>query len=258
MRLSRLLTAARNFRLGLSEPARREALRKIFGDDFKWHAANQCTVSDAGRFIYNRIPKNANSSLVTLMHAIENGYFRSVIKSRRNIDHLNTIAVGSVHRLTDYRRMVVVRNPYSRLLSAFLEKMSYDRNRGRYGKFELSPDGFDDFIGWLERGGLEKNQHWDLQTRKMILPLGQYTDVIRFEALHEQLGEFIVSVGLGAKSALLENMSEASSAGRRHGTGASGKIDRFYTQPRAARVYDLYRSDFEALGYGSDLRRLDG
>ena len=92
--------------------------------------------------------------------------------------------------------MVIIRNPYSRVLSAFLDKHKSRKIRERHGVWEPTPEGFAAFLGYLEAGGLGGNSHWDLQKKQMLLPLSAYDGVIHFENLREEMLGFLATRGL--------------------------------------------------------------
>ena len=151
--------------------------------------------------------------------------------------------------MRDFRRMVIIRSPYSRTLSAFLHRFRRQHFREAFGKFSLDPEGFGDFVKWLDDGGLSKNGHWDLQTKEILLPLEHYTDVLRLEALGEALPRFFHDTGLDETAMERSGVNEF---GRVHDTNASAKVRRFYNDESRATVARLYATDFEALGYDPD------
>ena len=230
-------------------PRRLAALKQSFGDELNEAALRRVAVSHRYGILYNRIQKNANSSLIAWFHRIEHGTTKSIIKSRRDMLHLDRVAPGQVAKIATYRRLIVIRNPYSRVLSAFLEKFRYDHIIAAHGRFERTPEGFGAFLDWVQNGGLTRNPHWDLQTKQIALPLSAYTDVIRFETLAQDMTRFIASIG---NEALTEASTGMFDQGRRHATGADTRQSEYYTPARQQQVAEIYRADFEVLGYEVD------
>ena len=47
------------------------------------------------------------------------------------------------------------------------------------------------FVGWLKNDGLNKDAHWDLQTKLMLLPLAKYDAVVQFENFAAEMSELL-------------------------------------------------------------------
>ncbi len=197
--------------------------------------------------LYNRIQKNANSNTMVLWNYLVNARMDRVIKSRKNIAHLHDLGSAALSRLGGSRSLLVIRDPYSRVLSAFLDKFRRPAIRRAHGDFDLAPAGFARFVAWLEEGGLEKNGHWDLQTKQMLLPLGRYTDVVRFEQYGQRMLEFLLELGVPEEKLAFSGLV---THGARHATGADEKLAAFYDGDTRLRVARIYEADFTALGYG--------
>jgi len=145
---------------------------------------------------FNRVKKNANSALILLLHELETGQSGISGRAKDSATNLFDMSGAEIARLGDYAVFVTVRNPYSRVLSAFLDKFRYDRYRQKYGAFPLTPEGFGAFLSWLDQGGLSRDAHWDLQTKLMALPLDRYDAVLRFETLRADTAAFLDLHGL--------------------------------------------------------------
>ncbi|HSO47471.1 MAG TPA: sulfotransferase family 2 domain-containing protein [Rhizobiaceae bacterium] len=197
--------------------------------------------------LYNRIQKNANSNTMVLWNHLVNARMDSVIKSRNKIAHLHDLGSATLSRLGRSRSLLVIRDPYSRVLSAFLDKFRRPAIRQEHGDFDLAPAGFARFVAWLEEDGLEKNAHWDLQTKQMLLPLGRYTDVVRFERYGQGMLEFLRELGVPEEKLAFSGLV---THGARHATGADEKLAAFYDRDTRRRVAKIYEADFAALGYG--------
>ncbi len=228
------------------DAARRDAVQATFGSNVNLAAARRVSISSTHNFLYNRIQKNANSSLMVFMYRAHTNRVTSVIRSRQNVPHLSTTSIRSIPFLGGYRRLIVIRNPYSRVLSAFLDKFRHEHIIARHGRFDLSPAGFGSFLDWLENGGMGGNSHWDLQVNQMLLPLDAYSDIIRFETLAQDMTRFVQSFENDRLAGIGDSLF---AHGRRHATGASDKILEFYDGKRFEKVAKLYKRDFEALGY---------
>lgn len=195
---------------------------------------------------YNKIKKNANTSVVLLLDQASGAVAASRRDAKWRTSGLFDLPLRRLRELQQYHYFVVVRDPYSRVLSAFLDKFRHDAFRKKFGAFALDPDGFGQFLSWLRAGGLDKDAHWDLQTKLMVWPLEAYDTVIRFENFAPQMRALLDAQGIAIDPELLLDVLPAD---RDKKTSATQQLDRFYTPERRALVADLYRADFKALGY---------
>ncbi|GAB4263642.1 MAG: hypothetical protein Kow0013_10220 [Pararhodobacter sp.] len=195
---------------------------------------------------FNRVKKNANSALILLLFELETGRTGQAHAVKDETPNLFDLTRAQVSELDRYAVLVTVRNPYSRVLSAFLDKFRFERYRKKHGDFALTPEGFGAFLTWLDRGGLMRDPHWDLQTKLIALPLDRYDAVFRFESLRTDALAFLASRGLVVPEGALAGEHKGD-AGKE--TGASSRMAAFYTPERAELVARLYAADFAALGY---------
>ena len=196
-------------------------------------------------FLYNRIKKNANSVVMMYFHSqhgrgvVPNDH-DAINLAKERLPHLNNTLL-----LTDpatLRRMVVLRNPYDRLLSAFLDKFRDGSDfHERYRPFEISNDGFSSFISWLEDGGINKNGHWNLQSSLLAFPIDFYTDFIDCKRLKTELPAFLNSVGMDGNQF---GHHENASSGKMNATKSQSVADRYWSDDLRDRVFKLYESDF--------------
>ena len=195
---------------------------------------------------YNRIKKNANTSVVILMRELETGKVEERKVAKLQADRLLDLSWREVQELRHAKFFVVVRNPYTRVLSAFLDKFRQEVYKEEFRVRPLTPQGFHEFVLWLRRGGQSKDPHWDLQTKLMLLPLSAYDSVIHFEELREQMTEFLVENQLTNSEGVLKDLYP-SDVGKQ--TSASALVNEFYNQDTKRIVDELYKKDFEELGY---------
>lgn len=146
-------------------------------------------------------------------------------------------------------RFSVVRNPFSRILSAYLDKIARGGilcNQFNYAhNFPIDyRAGFDEF---LEKLDLSKNlfdQHWRPQTANLLLGYLRVDEVYFLESLTDSHEELERSVGFGFEIGM----------GRKsHATGASKRIKDYYSESAIQRVVEIYKSDFETFGYSLDI-----
>lgn len=198
---------------------------------------------------YNRVKKNANTSTIILLRQLESGGIEDRNDAKWNARTYFDFVDPAQKDLDTLHLFIIIRDPYSRVLSAFLDKFRSERYQKRYGPLELSPHGFGVFLKWLENGGLKRDAHWDLQTKLMMLPLEKYDTVIRFENYREELRNLLERLGLTLPPHALKELYPSDRAKE---TKSSSKLAQFYTSESAAIVRRLYAEDFRALGYPTE------
>jgi hypothetical protein len=160
---------------------------------------------------------------------------RNNIRVLRSVRHTEIIAVR--------------RNPYSRTLSAFLDKFRLDAFRQKFGMFDLTPTGYEKFLRWLAIDGLFLNSHWAPQVMS-LLPLHYYSEILTQENLEQDLEDFL---GRLRPSDVAMNLRRRSSDENAHNRFAEGRLYEFYSSEARDVVTELYASDFASLGYSTDI-----
>lgn len=156
----------------------------------------------------------------------------------------------SVLRGGAYKRFCFVRDPYSRILSAYLDKIAGLDKRGlgagfrrNYGLDEAAPVSFKDFLELLKTGAIEEknwDQHWRTQFTLVRPDLIKYDLVGKLETFDDSYAELKV---------LLKDKIDDYRTIAPHKTNAADILDDHYTPDLRAIVADLYAKDFEYFGY---------
>ena len=160
-----------------------------------------------------------------------------------------------------------VRNPYTRVLSAYLNKFEpltrgdgewlgpYFRAVyqaiGEYRKSAGYPDtrvSFEAFLDWLAHSGHPNvdNEHWVPQCRILSQETVNYDFVGRFENLKADAAFLMDRMGTGAPFPTQESLDFP-------GTNSARQLATYYTDAEAALVQGIYASDFESFAYSRDL-----
>lgn len=197
------------------------------------------------QLFYNRIPKAANSTVMTVL-AQHSGFSRAgatraksrmLRPSRMTAAQVASLASGEVFRVT------FVRDPYARVLSAYRDKiLGAKRQLARH--FGVEPGGgvptFTEFCRFLADRGLWLDAHWAPQADLLLLPPDSFDLIGRVETLDRDLAT-VVSRVFGATHV----------EGRRAGpvTDAKDRVASDYTDEARAIVGRLYRRDFDLFGY---------
>ncbi|MCK8516991.1 sulfotransferase family protein [Methylonatrum kenyense] len=204
-------------------------------------------VSRKPSYIYFRVPKAANSTVIRNLRYAEEGADIDMPKEKEAFLRPSALWWWEVSRLRErFFLFTVVRDPYSRILSAYLDKVQRSNRRSKVlSGLDLTDDdaaiGFDEFCDFLERGGLDSDAHWCRQID--LIPCGPaYLHAIgRVESLAQDLPE-ILHRATGVRRKTLQSHSP-------HKTGASERMHTVYTKALAERIRTIYKADFDAFGY---------
>lgn len=201
--------------------------------------ARGCVDMDLG-FFFNRIPKAANSTVVTNLARLKSGrevpskLAKKMFRTPSALNFREAARVGSLFKFT------VVRNPYTRTLSAYLDKV--ERRALRDNK----ESSFRDFLQSLKDGKLYSNAHWAPQNALLLLPVSQLDFVGRVESLDSDLYWINEKIrGRAPEAPLTSFLGNA--------TGAGSKLHAYYDAETAELVRQLYQKDFEVFSYPEDL-----
>jgi len=201
--------------------------------------ARGCVDMDLG-FFCNRIPKAANSTVVTNLARLKFGrdipsrLAKKMFRTPSALNFREAARVGSLFKFT------VVRNPYTRILSAYLDKVE------RRALRENKESSFRDFLQALKDGKLYSNAHWAPQNALLLLPVSELDFVGRVENLAPDLSRINEKImGRVPEGPLKSFLGNA--------TGAGNKLLAYYDAETAELVRKLYRKDFEIFSYPEDL-----
>lgn len=188
----------------------------------------------------NRIPKAANSSVVTNLAYHKLGHTIPDRDAKKLFTFPSELSKQQVAKLPTLFTFAFVRNPYTRVLSAFLDKV--DR-RARRKNREIT---FLEFLNYLEEGGLYTNAHWAPQTSLLLLPFDNFHFFGKTEHLDNDLSYVLQKLGLP-----VDHDNVLSALG--NATGATKKLELYYDETNQEKVKTLYANDFESFGYSTQL-----
>lgn len=224
-------------------------------------------VSIEKRYFYFAVPKAACTQMKELLRTVENAAPIKVfadgspqtrrdmfIHARPNVPlpslvDLDDTTQRNVLERPDFLRMTVVRNPYTRLVSAWTNKIllcepgvkeEYLHIKGRLpGLHEKSLVSFSEFVEYVQHNCDLRtcNNHWRRQVDHTFFPAMNFSLIVKVERLAEGLQQF--ERHLGCSTSLVaegRNKSVPSGPG-------------LYTRDLADKVYSVYKADFEGFGY---------
>lgn len=206
-------------------------------------------VSHRGRYLYIRIPKAANTTVVRALLECcpEPGLDADRPEEAKDrATHLGDLGLGDLRRLRGYLVFTVVRDPYARTLSAFLDKFKPGKRYvDLYGERIAALDGgaisFRGFCRYLAAGGEAENAHWMRQTR--LTGLADRIDLVgRTETLDADLARILEAIGCGASAGPIERAGPVP-------TRAADRLGEYYDGETRAIVERVYAADFAAFGY---------
>ncbi len=224
--------------------------------DLRSEAWLRIASSNKYRFVYVRIPKAANSTIARTLakHAYPN-------EQRLALDYTGRIAkklFGNLGDLRYYSQQNVLkkffvfsffRNPFTRVLSAYLDKLQSEKNNKEYqwianemGFPDTKSMNFSDFITYLENGNLYKNAHWAPQVNLCPFSFDKLHFIGKVENIEEDLS-LVINKIFGEKSYngfIMINHNKQS---------ANSRINDYYSEKLIKRVYKLYNKDISHLKY---------
>jgi hypothetical protein len=234
------------------------ALRAHYGA----HLSNFFDISLKNRYLYVQTPKVATSTISRRLIKLE--LTDTPIKQSRVGLHPRVTAAVHVkpYQLPDalleevvlsgkYLRFCFVRHPYSRVLSAYLDKIvSRERPSALvYAHFDRSysdPEhtvSFAEFLAYLQ-ATLDRRDAWDPHWRPMtsiLRPdLVPYDEIGKIETFEEDFQRINLRLG---------GILPVAASATPHRTDAARKVDEIYTGPLRETVRAIYGADFEAFGY---------
>jgi chondroitin 4-sulfotransferase 11 len=221
------------------------------------------------RFFYVEVPKAACTTIKMLLRELHNSsplklFIGRARETRRSmfIHSRENSALPSLNNLDkkdqrdlleapDVLRFTVVRNPYTRLLSAWRDKVFlcepgvdsvYSAIRGSAPALNHKDlVKFAEFVSYIERSeGHPWNEHWQKQV-DLTLPKGiPYTHIGKVEELQSTIA--ILTHHLRRQAPIIAP---------RANEGSIQPLANFSTE-LAERIHTLYEEDFATFGYGSD------
>lgn len=218
-------------------------------------------------YFFMENPKVASTTILTRlqtkevvpeMDPVENVHARE--KSPiPTITSLSEIAQWRMLISDEVFRFTFVRNPYGRLLSAYLSKIDKSLRAkaeilgviNGVDKSEITdltqPVSFQEFVDAVCVQDIDDmNPHWKPQTCITLIDAIDYHFIGRFERLHEDFG-YVCNRLFGTSATLPDS---------RNKTGSSSKMEQFYDTDTQQKVLQRYESDFAAFGYNDDIARV--
>jgi hypothetical protein len=196
--------------------------------------------SNEHRFVYFRIPKAANStismSLAACMEAAGPG--APAMRKKTGAQFL-TSGIVWPEQFGRYLTFTFVRNPFSRTLSAYFDKVSTAKVSFRRALgIDSRPLSFREFLERLDAGYLHANIHWAPQTSIILIEPARLDFIGRVETIDDDLPKLLHRIFGPGDHRVIPVLHNA--------TGASGRLSEAYTKAEVRLVRKLYAADFTA------------
>jgi hypothetical protein len=216
-------------------------------------------VDDRRRVAYFETPKVACTSIKKYMQdqyvgaeiALEN---RNLVHNRAlsPLKQLRALPDDDVEAVFfgDYRRFAFVRDPFTRVLSAYLDKIvtnqwERDRHLPRLGFAPTDQVPFDRFLAAIAAvPDAKRDIHFASQFSLLLRLEIEFAFVGRFETFGEDFAR------LQRDFYGDESGRDLYAFGSHHRTGADDRLDQFYDAAAREAVRTLFADDFRAFGYG--------
>lgn len=221
------------------------------------------------QYFFLENPKVASTSILRKLQQIEFGDQQSAVndpheRSSSPIPKMSTLDGATQHKILnapEIFRFAFVRNPYSRLLSAYQSKikaglrskaevLAVINNVSKEEITDLSQEvSFAQFVDVVcKQEPFDMNPHWNLQSDQILIDHIDYDFIGRFEKLDQDF-EYI-------RSRLFGNEQPGLTQSKNR-TGSSASLADFYTGDLAEKVYKKFQCDFENFGYAEDFAQLE-
>jgi hypothetical protein len=231
-----------------------------------WRSVNFHThISLVNKYVYVEVPKAGCGTMKATLGALEGARMNPTHAQRFEDKPHNGVKAGAhvrpyqlpvdileeVFTSSDYNRFTVVRDPASRVLSGYLEKMKQGLRQSEpiLDAIETSTGArpvasevtLKTFLGVIgEQESRDQDPHWRRQADHIGLGLVSYNAVIHLEELDATWPRI-------AELTRTPDLTESFYC--RNSTGATTKVDEYYDDATRAQVRSIYARDYAELGY---------
>jgi hypothetical protein len=152
-------------------------------------------------------------------------------------------------------RLTFVRNPYTRALSCYLEKIVANESERLWhqrllGFSQQEPVTFREFLQGVDRiSERDRDPHWRTQAALLKDQQIRFDYIGRFENLDHDFSNILGQLGIRDPAARLQNVDH-------HKTNARSRLQEFYGPAEIALARKVYQMDFLRYGYSFDLPTL--
>ncbi|MCF8529824.1 MAG: sulfotransferase family protein [Candidatus Nanopelagicales bacterium] len=225
-----------------------------------WRSVNFHThISLVNKYVYVEVPKAGCGTMKATLGALEGARLNEThaqrfldkphngVKSGAHVRpyQLPSDLLEEVFTSKDYNRFTVVRNPASRVLSGYLEKITQGlRQSVDISEAVNKPAAEITFAEFLtvikDQDSRDQDPHWRRQADHIGLGIIDYSDVIHLEDLDDSWP----TIAQLTRTPDLDGQFYCKTS-----TKAASKVDQYRTVETDALVREIYARDFTELGY---------
>ncbi len=228
--------------------------------DLEYHV----NISVKNSYIYFEVPKAGCSTIKGILQEIEATTLglpipektREVIHNKKISPLLSPKDIGKdkfLEMLEDKQvfKFSFVRNPYTRILSAYLSKMRWQEGREKkeiadtLGILTKEKISFDQFLDAIKQTtSYNMNPHWRIQTDQLFWSLIDYNFIGHLENFNQDFQKVIDNISPDY-NLQTQNYSRK--------TGSEIKLKNFYNSENINLVKNIYQQDFQTFNYSLEL-----
>jgi hypothetical protein len=232
--------------------------RNVISQKKRLFFSNQCIVFPDENLFCNLIFKNGNSFLIKILADVflgANAYDARQLRAKI-LSKVYELPLVDIGRIQNHEKLVVLRNPYSRLLSAFLDRVGSGKHQ-KYsciaGFGDPSKEGFSRFLADFDLGRLDHDPHFASQESQILFPIDEFSTILSFKFLERDLFNWFERRDITSDN-VFELFVSAKNLVNSHSTGAASRISDFYDRESFRVVDDKWENDFLMLNRIYDMR----
>lgn len=225
-------------------------------------------ISLQNKYVYVPVDKVANSTVKDRLYRIEYepvGWETVTVFDKKCAPLLSPFQlpwdqVREVLNSGNYTRFAFVRNPYTRLLSCYLDRIMRVKSHPRMQLMKQlgrsrgsSTPTFNEFVQTISRQeSIRQNSHWRVQSDELLCGAIDYDFVGKFEDLTEDMATVSHMIWGELRSDMdLSGKKNSNSSPR--ATSAGKSLADYYSDEMVRLVKERYAEDFENFGYSEEL-----
>lgn len=216
-------------------------------------------------YLFTETPKVACSTIKTILQKMELGnpdFFRNNfedIHDRNFSPLLKPSQLGSLDYFFEGNKLFKFcfsRNPYTRLLSSYIDKIKPSKSEKKYVLKSLGKDpnqldqdiSFEEFVNVINKQKIiSMNSHWRIQYYQTFQDSIAYDFIGKIENFSEDLKVVLNRINPDYKRFMSNE--------RRHATHANSLLTAYYTPTLINLVQQIYEKDFIYFGYDFDIQK---
>lgn len=235
----------------------------------KFHDFHSKTnISLQNKYVYVAVDKVANSTVKERLYRIEYqpvGWKTLTLFDKKCSPLLSPYQlpwdqVRDVLNSGNYTRFAFVRNPYTRLLSCYLDRIMRTQStpRLRLMKHMGRPRGsgaptFEEFVQTVtQQASVTQDPHWREQSDELLVGAFDYDFIGKFEGLADDMAA-VSQMIWGELRPEMDLSGKKNSNSSPRATSAGKSLADYYTDDMVRLVQDRYAADFQNFGYSVEL-----